>query len=145
MEQNERIQKYEKYKTSIVTVKTSLKSIIKHDKANSLIKQAVKNVNKCITRRGKYELYMVNENNTSKMCCSDGREMEKFRKRDNPCLWKNDSDLCHGLLRTKCVTNNKSTGTILINRDLNGSLNIHLKAVYSLNNKKLPSYFVRKT
>lgn len=103
-----------------------------------------KSFRKLFKKRGKFDLFLVDEYNTSKMCHFNGLEMEKFRRRGNPRPWQKDIRLWHGLLRTKCVTNNKSTNEILMNRDLNGSLNIRQKAVCHLNNIEIPSYLCRK-
>ena len=75
--------------------------------------------------------------------------MEKFRKRGNPRPYKDDIRLWHGLLRSKSVNNkNKSVcpdkKEILMNRDLNGSLNIRQIAICHLTNKQLPSHLCRK-
>ena len=58
---------------------------------------------------------------------------------------KNNIIKVHGLLRSKSDPNNKSSNVVLFNRDTNGSLNIRKKALYSIKNKKLPTYLVRNT
>ena len=44
----------------------------------------------------------------------------------------------HGLLRSKSVPNNKSKKSILIERDINASLNIRTKAICILKNINIP-------
>ncbi len=99
-------------------------------------------------RKNGYKTFLVDEYNTSKMNHFTGEEMEKFRKRKNVRPWKNDIKKMHGLLRSKNILKNKSCNNvqgkhILLNRDLNGSLNIRQKAVCSLHNLELPKYLKR--
>ena len=89
-------------------------------------------------RRNKYDVFLVDEYNTSKTCHFNGNETEKFRKRVNPRSWKNDIRLIHSLLRSKSVPDNKSEKSILIERDINASLNIRTKAVCILKNINIP-------
>ena len=90
-------------------------------------------------------MYLVNEFNTSKKLYLKGNELEKFRKRKNPRPYKNNIRLIHGLLRSKSVSNSNlgETKNILVNRDLNGSLNIWHKARCIIENKKIPKYLQR--
>jgi hypothetical protein len=50
----------------------------------------------------------------------------------------------HGLLRYKSVPNSELNKQILVNRDVNGSLNIRMIALYHINKKKIPIEFSRK-
>lgn len=94
-----------------------------------------------------YKVYLVDEYKTSLMSYFTQTENEKFRKRGNPRPWKDGLRLWHGLLRSKNVTNNGSSTSnhILVNRDLNGALNIRLKGLCSILNKKIPKYMARST
>ena len=103
-----------------------------------------KGLRKLFTRAG-YNLFLVDEYNTSCKCYFNGDEMEKFRSRGNPRHWREDIMLYHGLLRSKNVPNNKSDKHYLLNRDFNGAMNIRYKAICYLENKKLPNYLVRET
>lgn len=85
-------------------------------------------------KKAGYNVFLVDEYNTSKICHVNGNEMENFREIKNPRVFaKKKTKLCHGLLRSKTVPNNKS---IIMNRDTNGSLNIRLKGILRLLNKK---------
>ena len=55
--------------------------------------------------------------------------------------------LWHGLLRSKNVNNNEPSTSehILVNRDLNGALNIRLKSLCSIQGDSPPKYMTRKT
>ena len=93
-----------------------------------------------------YKVYLVDEYNTSRSCL-DGQEMENFRIRKNPRPWKNGTKFVYGLLRSKNVNNNKSKRVqkqVLFNRDLNGSLNIRLKAKLIINKKEIPPWLKRR-
>ena len=102
-----------------------------------------KGLRKIFTKAG-YNLFLVDEFNTSCKCCFNGDDMEKFRRRNNPRPWKKDIMLYHGLLRSKNVLNNKSDKHYILNRDFNGAMNIRYKAICHLENKKLPDYLSRK-
>lgn len=93
-------------------------------------------------RKNGYNVFLVDEYNTSKMNYYSHRENEKFRRRINPRPWKTDIRLYHGLLRSKSVPNGKSK-QILVNRDKNGALNILKIAKYHLKNKERPKYLRR--
>jgi len=82
-------------------------------------------------KKAGYNVFLVDEYNTSRICHVNGEEMTKFRPKNNKVT--NRAQLCHGLLRSKIVPNNKP---IIMNRDTNGSLNIRLKGIMSLCNKK---------
>jgi len=73
---------------------------------------------KVFRERG-YQIYLVDEYKTSKVCHDCGGETEKFQKRKNPKPWKEESRMVHGLLRCKTFPSSK-----LWNRDTNGALNI---------------------
>lgn len=101
-------------------------------------------------KKAGYNVFLVDEYNTSKMNHFTGDEMEKFRKRKNVRPWKNDTKVVHGLLRSKNVSNNESNSDInkrgkhiLMNRDMNGSLNIRLKAYNWIHDIDIPSYLKR--
>jgi hypothetical protein len=95
-------------------------------------------------RTNKYKVYLVDEYMTSKKLYRKGCEMEKFRKRGNPRPYKNNIQKVHGLLRSKSGKNKSVQKNIIVNRDLNGSLNIQLKAYCTIFNKKIPQYMDRK-
>ncbi|VBB18086.1 hypothetical protein YASMINEVIRUS_549 [Yasminevirus sp. GU-2018] len=113
-----------------------------------------------------YELYLVNEYNTSRKMYETGEDLEKFRKRESARPYKKGTiNLVHGLLRIKSKTSNSSTElietdstsqseieynpqkmiskTTIINRDLNGALNIRLKGKMQLLNRNIPEYLKR--
>ena len=77
-------------------------------------------------KRSGYELYLVDEYKTSKICNSCEKETENFLYREDPREWKKSKKLIHSLLRCKTSTCNK-----LWNRDTNGALNI-LKIIKSV-------------
>lgn len=95
-------------------------------------------------RNAGYKVYLVDEFRTSKINCFNFQENEKFRKRQNPRPWKTNIVKYHGLLRSKSVPNSKLDKQILVNRDLNGSLNIRMIGLCHINNKKIPIEFSRK-
>jgi transposase len=86
-------------------------------------------------RRNGYNVLLVNEYNTSIRSFIDGDKLEKFRLKGN---YK-----CHGLLRSETVPEGK-LNNFVVNRDLNGSMNILKKAKLLLKNKELPDYLIRK-
>lgn len=91
-----------------------------------------------------YKTYLVDEYNTSKKSHINGEDLEKFKKRENAKPYKKNITLVHGLLRSKSVPNNKSSKVILFNRDINGCMNIRIKALCSIHNKEIPIYLTRK-
>lgn len=95
-------------------------------------------------RKAGYNLFLVNEYNTSKMNFFTELENEKFRKRRNPRPWKDNIITVHGLLRSKSGNDGKSTGHILLNRDTNGSLNIRKKMICIISNNPLPPCLTRQ-
>jgi len=99
-----------------------------------------KSMRKLFKKRG-YPLYLVNEYNTSKKDFLTGQTTETFLKRADK---KANIRLVHGLLRLSNVPNNKPRKNILLNRDLNGSMNILIKGKCILNNQKIPDYLCSK-
>ena len=95
-------------------------------------------------RNAGYQLFLVNEYNTSKTSFLEGKLTEKFRKRGNPRPFKTNVRKVHGLLRFKSVHVNKPSTEILVNRDFNGAMNILKKATCLLNNISLPKNLKRK-
>ena len=98
-----------------------------------------------IFKNAGYKLFLINEYNTSKKSFIDGSEMEKFRTRRNPKPWlKHQRRQVHGLLRSKNVTekNNKPV-QLLVNRDMNGSMNILKKAICIMYNIPIPDYLTK--
>lgn len=96
-------------------------------------------------RKSGYQVYLVDEYKTSKINHYNLQENEKFRKRQNPRPWKTNIVKYHGLLRSKSVPNSELAKQILVNRDVNGSLNIRMIALCHINKKKIPIEFSRKT
>ena len=113
-----------------------------------------------------YELYLVNEYNTSRKMYKTGEDLEKFRKRESVRPYKKGTiNTVHGLLRIKSKTSNSCTElvetdnmsqletennpqkmirkTTIINRDLNGALNIRLKGEMQILNREIPNYLKR--
>ena len=96
-----------------------------------------------------YKVYLVNEYNTSKKSFIDGKDMEKFKEKKG--INKKEEEytyLCHGLLRSKNDTKSKTNETqksVIMNRDLNGSMNILLKGRCILTNKEVPKHLTQKT
>jgi hypothetical protein len=81
-------------------------------------------------------------------CCKsfiNGCDAETFLQKDNPRPFREGTIKCHGLLRSKIFTNEKSCDTkyVLLNRDFNGSMNILKKGECILNNKDIPFYLSR--
>src|SRR3990170_6468689 len=103
-----------------------------------------KSIRKLFKRAG-YKLFLINEYNTSKKSFIDGSDMEKFRIRSNPKPWlKYQLKQVHGLLRSKNVTeNNNNPKHILVNRDMNGSMNILKKAICIMYNIPIPDYLCK--
>lgn len=97
-----------------------------------------------IFRQAGYKVFLVDEYKTSKINHFNLQENEKFRKRINPRPWKDNVVVYHGLLRSKSVPNSKSDKQIIVNRDVNGSLNIRMLGLCHLKNKKIPKVFGRQ-
>jgi len=80
---------------------------------------------------------LVNEYNTSKKLYQTGQELENFLK----IRLKNKIRECHGLLRSKSAIISKSGQWLqIVNRDINGALNIRMKGECELRNKIVPDY-----
>ena len=94
-------------------------------------------------RNAGYDVFLVDEYNTSKINFFNGQENEKFRLRKNPRPWKDDIKEVHGLLRSKSATGSNPIKPILVNRDLNGSLNIRKKALCVIMNEEIPENLLR--
>jgi hypothetical protein len=115
-----------------------------------------KSIRRLFTRHG-YKLYLVNEFRTSCRMFDQGVEMETFKKAPNPkplkMRGKNGKAIItrHGLLRSKICTNITNGATskedvfthTLMNRNLNGSLNILLKGKCIIHGKEIPKYLQR--
>ena len=117
-------------------------------------------------KKAGFPVFLVNEFNTSKKCFLNGLNMIKFRTRKNPKYKlymrnksKQDPNLeagpnpkpiprkykkSHGLLRSSGGIVNNTRGCILMDRDLNGSLNIWKKGFCILRNQEIPDYLTRK-
>ena len=98
-----------------------------------------------VFRNAGYRLFLVDEYNTTKKNYVNGIDNEKFLWRRNPRPYKQGVTLVHGLLRSKTIKSGKSSSNkhILVNRNLNGSMNI-LKIVNCvLTNTSLPPYLIR--
>ena len=95
-------------------------------------------------KRG-YKLYLIDEYNTSARHYLSGDQLETFRKRKNPRPYRHDSRKINGLLRTKSEKSGRNNKrAIIINRDLNASLNILLKATSIIKGQQIPDYMSRK-
>lgn len=90
-------------------------------------------------RKAGYKVYLVDEFRTSKRCCkckSNDSDCEKFLIKDNPRPWKNDTNVCHGLVKCKtCKT--------MFNRDINASCNILEIITSTINGRDRPEYLAR--
>lgn len=87
-----------------------------------------------------YNVYLVNEYNTSKKNFINGQDTETFRTRLNK---SNNMQEVHGLLRSENIPNDNSRTHILLNRDYNGSMNILIKGRCIINNQPVPDYLIR--
>ena len=114
-------------------------------------------------RKKGYKVYLVDEFRTSKILFDEpgidgnGVEMENFQSVKNPRPYrrrKRKMVKSHGLLRSKIVTNIKSTFTTdghkedkftntLFNRNLNAALNILHKGIWAILGQELPKRFKR--
>jgi hypothetical protein len=82
---------------------------------------------------------LVNEYNTSRKLAKDGSELKNFLK----IKLKTQYRECHGLLRSKSAISGKSGHWYqIVNRDINGALNILVKGLCILMNKDIPSYLI---
>ena len=100
-----------------------------------------KSIRRLFKRNG-YKLFLIDEYRTSCRSFINGEEMEKFQKRRNPKPNKSNIKLCHGLLRSKNVSNNNSR--VIMNRDFNGSMNILNKGLCEIANKEIPKWLKRE-
>jgi transposase len=89
-----------------------------------------------LLRKYGYEVYLVNEYNTSKKCSLCHNDCEKFMERENPKPYREGKILVHGLL--KCKTCQK-----LWNRDENSSINIYILALNAISKLNRPEYLSR--
>jgi hypothetical protein len=111
-----------------------------------------KSLRKLFINKGHYKLYLVNEYCTSKMMYQTGEELVKFK-------WDESThNYIHRLLGSKRLRMERDMSKkelekskknldglpTIMNRDLNGSLNIRLKGLCHLSGKNLPEYFNRK-
>jgi hypothetical protein len=88
-------------------------------------------------KRG-YTVLLVHEYNTSKKNFITGEKNETFKEiKDSKT---DEMRLVHGLLRPKGTLNDKSCPCVLLNRDLNGSMNILKKGSCILKNEPVPIY-----
>ena len=91
-----------------------------------------------------YELYLVDEFRTSCKSFINGNNAETFLSKRNPRPFREGTIKCHGLLRSKICTNEKSSDKyVLLNRDFNGAMNILEKGRCIIKNKQIPSYLKR--
>ena len=85
---------------------------------------------------------LVNEYNTSKKLFNGGNELDKFLK----IKLHDKIRKCHGLLRSKSAIKGKSGPEYqIVNRDINGALNIRLKGECELLKKEVPNYLKPQT
>lgn len=87
-------------------------------------------------RQNGYELYLVDEYNTSCKCskCEGG---EKFITRKNPRPYRSGNILVHGAVRCKNCS-------AVWNRDVNSSTNIYRIAKNAINKKERSKYLFRE-
>ena len=96
-----------------------------------------------------FDLYNIDEYNTSKKCHFCDSNMEKFMKRRklNTKTNKEEERMVHGLLRCKNVTCNElcKGKNRIMNRDIGGALNIREIAEEYIMYKTRPQKFKRLT
>lgn len=92
-----------------------------------------------------YELYLVDEFRTSCKSFVNGNDAETFLLKSNPRPFREGIIKCHGLLRSKIFTNEKSGDEkyVLLNRDFNGSMNILKKGKCIIDGEEIPTYLSR--
>ena len=105
-------------------------------------------------KRNGYDVYLIDEYNTSKMMCETGDLMEKFKKapnreykkeiEKNGYSDKHKTILVHGLLRNKLSIGIPCIDTVYFNRNVLGALNIREKGLCHLYNAPIPEYLSRK-
>jgi hypothetical protein len=86
-------------------------------------------------KRNGYKLCLVDEYNTSQKMYGKGDAMEKFKY--------NKGTLVHGLLRNKLTAGIPGIKSEIMNRDLNGSLNIRMKGILQFYDLPELSYLSR--
>ena len=110
-----------------------------------------KSLRKLFTGKGGYRLYLVNEFRTSCKLIETGEDLVKFRKS------KSSGNYVHRLLGSKSLQLEREMNEVdlklsrkningrptIINRDLNGALNIRYKGLCYLKGEELPEYFTR--
>jgi hypothetical protein len=89
-----------------------------------------------LLRKYGFEVYLVNEYNTSKKCSLCHNDCEKFMERENPKPYREGKILVHGLLKCK-------TCQELWNRDENSSINIYILALNAIARFDRPEYLSR--
>ena len=106
-----------------------------------------------------YDVFLINEYRTSKLCNKCESVMEKFMMRENPRPWKNNNASVHGLLRCKNVKCLEEHGTKkppksslrkgvkyrIYNRDLNAVLNMAKIIHYLRNTGSRPQNYTRNS
>ena len=99
-------------------------------------------------KKNGYKIYLVDEYNTSKKMNGSGDEMEKFKyirkKKYNKTSKYSKKVEVHGLIRNKLTAGIPFIKTELMNRDLNGSLNIRDRGICEFYNSQIPVYLLRK-
>ena len=108
---------------------------------------------KIFKKRG-YQVYLVDEYNSSKKMLVSGVPMEKFKRVQNKEYLKElkeqgESDkpktiLVHGLLRSQPTEHSPCQKIVTMNRNVLGSLNIREKGLCHLNNRPIPEHLDRK-
>ena len=91
-------------------------------------------------KKNGYNIFLVDEHNTSIKMHGSGDEMEKCKKikKDKKTV------IVHGLLRNKLTTGIPFIKTEIMNRDLNGSLNIRERGICEFHDIPIPSYLMRQ-
>lgn len=103
-----------------------------------------KGFRKLFKKKG-YDIFLVDEYNTTKKMYESGDEMEQFKyiKKKKKHGQNTGNVLVHGLIRNKLTNNIPDIKTELMNRDLNGSLNIRHKGICLFYDAPIPSYLSR--
>ena len=95
-------------------------------------------------RKGGYKVYLVNEYNTSCKLYKTGESLVSFRGSRSPLALET---LQKGSINDKIKTESQKRtykSIEIINRDLNGALNILYKGRCILEGKEIPDYMTRK-
>jgi hypothetical protein len=105
-------------------------------------------------KRNGIDVFLIDEYNTSQKMYETGDQMEKFKYIPNKeykygMRIKGKSDkrksiLVHGLIRNKLAKDISCIKMTIMNRDLNGSLNILDRGTCEFHNAKIPEYLMRK-